>query len=114
MNRNVFWHHAENVAEDDIDRMNAFWGDDSWRQVAYKSVTTLFGLEDEKTDNKTVAAAFRTRLQQVAGFANVAEPMPMRNTKGAVVYYLFFASQKPVARNIVAAIFKKYRDRGAI
>ena len=36
----------------------------------------------------------------------------MRNTCGAVVYYLFFASQKPVAQKIVTSIFKKYRDRG--
>jgi hypothetical protein len=38
----------------------------------------------------------------------------MRNSTGAVVYYLYFASQKPVADKIVANIFKKYRDRGAV
>ena len=36
----------------------------------------------------------------------------MRNTKGAVVYYLFFASPKPVAAKIVQSIFNKYRDKG--
>jgi hypothetical protein len=40
--------------------------------------------------------------------------MPMRNTKGAIVYYLFFASPKAVAANIVEDIFEKYRDRGKI
>jgi hypothetical protein len=28
----------------------------------------------------------------------------------AVVYYVFFASQKPVAKKIITDIFKKYRD----
>jgi len=36
----------------------------------------------------------------------------MRNKKGAVVYYLFFASQKPAAENIVKDIFQKYRSEG--
>jgi hypothetical protein len=37
----------------------------------------------------------------------------MTNSKGAVVYYLFFASYKPVAEQIVQSIFAKYKDRGA-
>ncbi len=113
MNMNVFWHHPEGVDETDIARMNAFWGDESWRKVAYEPVPTLFGPEDEKTDNETIAEAFRQRLRDVAGFGNVPEPIPMRNTTGATVYYLFFASPKPVAQHIVTDIFNKYRDRGA-
>jgi three-Cys-motif partner protein len=74
-------------------------------------VPTLFGPEDEKTDNETIAQAFRQRLRQVAGFTNVPEPMPMRNTKGAIVYYLFFASQNRTAEKIAKQIFAK--DRGA-
>ena len=38
-----------------------------------------------------------------------AMPLPMKNKKNAVVYYLFFASQKPVAQKIITAIFDKYR-----
>lgn len=114
MNRNVFWRNPEGVDEDDIARMNAFWGDESWRKVAYEPVQTLFGSEDEKTDNETVAEAFRERLRKVAGFSNVPEPIPMRNSTAATIYYLFFASPKPVAQNIVTDIFTKYRNRGAI
>jgi hypothetical protein len=36
----------------------------------------------------------------------------MRNTKGGVVYYLYFASQKNTAENIVLQIFEKFRNRG--
>ncbi len=91
--------------------MTAYWGDSSWYDAAYAKGQTLFGW-DVKTSNEAVVAAFRDRLKNVAGFANVPEPIPMRNTIGAVVYYLFFASQRPVAANIVRDIFKKYRDRG--
>jgi len=34
----------------------------------------------------------------------------MRNSNGAVVYYLFFASQVDTAERIVFDIFKKYRS----
>jgi three-Cys-motif partner protein len=112
MNRNVFWQNPEGVDDRDIARMTAFWGDDSWRQAAYRKRRTLFDEQDEKTSNWTVAEAFRERLQKVAGFAYVPEPMPMRNTKGAVVYYLFFASRKSVAEHIVTDIFKKFQGRG--
>ena len=33
----------------------------------------------------------------------------MRNSNNAVVYYLFFASQKYVAEKIIEDIFSKYR-----
>ena len=111
MNRNVLWRAPERVDPDQAARLTAFWGDESWRQAAYDTEGNLFGWE-QKTDNRTVAEAFRKRLQKVAGFKHVPEPIPMRNEQGAVVYYLFFASQKPIAANIVGDIFQKYRDRG--
>jgi three-Cys-motif partner protein len=111
MNRNVFWHYPEKVDKPDIRRMNTFWGDESWRNVAYQEERTLFGPVEKKAANETVAEAFRQRLRDLAGFANVPDPVPMRNSSGAVVYYLFFASPKPVAQKIVVAVFKKYSDR---
>jgi hypothetical protein len=45
----------------------------------------------------------------VAGFSFVPEPLAMKNSNNAVVYYLFFASQKPVAKKIIDDIFKKYK-----
>jgi three-Cys-motif partner protein len=113
MNRNVLWRNPTGVDPADIERMNAFWGDESWRRIAYTTDGNLFGFE-EKADNETIAEAFRHRLRNVAGFKHVPKPMPMRNSHGAIVYYLFFASQKPVAVSIVEDIFAKYRDRGAV
>lgn len=111
MNRNVLWHDAAAVDPQQADRMTAFWGDDTWKRAAYDTLGNLFGWQ-EKQSNDAVAQAFRQRLKKVAGFDHVPEPIPMRNTKGAIVYYLFFASPKPVAAKIVTAIFEKYRNKG--
>ncbi|UCH92795.1 MAG: three-Cys-motif partner protein TcmP [Candidatus Aminicenantes bacterium] len=113
MNRNTLWRQQEKVSQKNIERMNCFWGDESWRGVAYRKQRTLFGYEEEKTSNEDIAKAFQERLKKVAGFLKVPSPLPMYNSKGAVVYYLFFASQKPVAQKIVTDIFKKYRGRGS-
>jgi hypothetical protein len=86
-------------------------GDESWRSVAYKSEATLFGLEDVKAPNEAIAEAFQKRLKEVAGFAYVPEPLPMRNSNNAIVYYLFFASAKKTAQKIVNFIFDKYKSR---
>jgi three-Cys-motif partner protein len=114
MNMNVFWKNPEGVDEADIARMNAFWGDESWRTAAYRKERGLFDDIEEKNANETVAEAFRERLRSVGGFSNVPSPIPMRNSLGATVYYLYFASQKPVAQNIVNHVFDKYRNRGAV
>ncbi len=114
MNRNVLWRKPEGVSPDQVERMSKFWGDESWREVAYtqSKQMSLFGdVEQEKTPNEIVAEAFRIRLKKVAGFQNVPRPIAMRNTQNAVVYYLFFASHKPVSESIVQDIFDKYADR---
>jgi len=111
MNRNALRRNPAGVEDLQKARMTAFWGDDSWSLVAYRTDTTLFG-EPEKQSNEVIAEAFRRRLKEIAGFARVPEPLPMRNSKGAIVYYLFFASQKNTAENIVRDIFRKYQNRG--
>ena len=108
INRNVLWREPEGVDQADIARMNRFWGDESWRQIAYSTAGNLFGWK-EKTDNETIAAAFRARLRNVAQFRNVPAPLPMRNSRNAIVYYLFFASQNDAANHIVGDIFSGYR-----
>jgi three-Cys-motif partner protein len=114
MNLNVLWHKPEEVLPGQVERMNRFWGDESWRTIAYipSRQKNLFGQkEEQKAPIERVVEAYRERLKQVAGFQYVPRPIAMRNTQNAVLYYLFFASQKPVAKNIVKDIFDKYRDR---
>jgi len=112
MNMNVLKRDPERVDEQQRARMDAFWGDRTWEEAAYQKMRGLFGEIDEKTTNQKLAAAFRDRLTQVAGFKYVPQPMPMRNSNGAVVYYLFFASPNKVGGKIVTQILNKYRDRG--
>lgn len=112
MNRNALWRNPDAVAADDIARMTRFWGDESWRQAAYAESPQpdFFGpTEMVKQSNEAIVTAFRERLKVVAGFHSVVDPLPMRNSNNAVVYYLFFASQKSVAEKIINDIFAKYR-----
>ena len=92
--------------------MSAFWGDETWREVAYRKTQGLFDTIEEKVSTESVVAAFRDKLRTVAGFDYVPEPIPMRNTRGATVYYLFFASPNATGAKIVSQIFDKYKDRG--
>ena len=115
MHRNVFWHDPSGVAPEDIGRMNRFWGGESWREVVYTSQPTLFGDQTSKDLNTTeaVAKAFQTRLKDVAGFGYVPEPVPMRNSRNGIIYYLFFATPNATGAKIVREIFDKYRREGA-
>lgn len=113
MNRNVLWRNPDKVTTARIARFNEFWGDSSWERAAYSTTGNLFELP-EKQPNEAVVAAFRDRLVEVARFKRVPDPLPMRNSKGATVYYLFFASQVDVAEHIVTDIFKKYSAVGEI
>lgn len=115
MNRNAIWRNPDKVPRDGIDRMTRFWGNESWKQAAYaksRQSSMFFEPDDEKQSNAAIVAAFRERLNKVAGFEFVPEPMPMTNSRNAVVYYLFFASGKPVARDIITHIFTTSRRRG--
>jgi len=114
MNRNVLRHKRDQVSQAQIDRMNRFWGDDSWQNAAYipaKQMDLFREDSEEKASNEIMAEAYRKRLVEMAGFNNVPSPIAMRNTKNAIVYYLFFASHKPVAEGIIRDIFKKYANR---
>ncbi len=113
MNRNALWRNPDRVSPGRIARMTACWGDESWKEAAYTTEGSLFQIPEKET-NETVAKAFGQRLRKVAGFARVPQPLPMRNAKGAIVYYLFFASQVEVAEDIVGDIFAKYRTKGEV
>lgn len=112
MNRNAIWKNPQKAPQAGVDRMNKFWGDETWRQAAYAEARqrNFFGPELVKQGNEQIVAAFRDRLKKVAGFAFVPQPLPMRNSRNADVYYLFFASPKAVAEKIITDIFRKYRS----
>lgn len=112
MNRNAIWRNPERAPREGIERMTRFWGDDSWRRAAYADSAQyqFFSVPDRvKQDNDAIVGAFRERLKMIAKFDFVPEPLPMKNSNNAVVYYLFLASPKAVAKKIIEEIFAKYR-----
>lgn len=113
-NMNVFLRNRDKVSAAQIERIRSFWGDDSWEQAGYTKEPGLFGDIESKASNEAIVKAYRKRLQKVAGFKYVPEPLPMRNSNGAVIYYLFFASHNSTGDRIARAIFKKYRDKGIV
>jgi RNA polymerase sigma factor (TIGR02999 family) len=108
-NMNMFLRRPNDVRPAEIERINAVWGDDSWRRAVYRKGRSLFGEIEEKRNNEAIAEAFRKRLEEVAGFKYVPPPVPMRNSTGAVVYYLYFASPNKTGATIVEHIFRRYR-----
>jgi three-Cys-motif partner protein len=112
MNMNVLWRNRQKVPAAQKARMDTFWGDDTWSFAVYKSTQGLFNDIEEKSTNRDIAKAFQQRLHDVAGFAYVPAPIPMRNSTGSVVYYLFFASPNKTGAKIVQDIFDEYRDKG--
>ena len=112
-NMNVFMKDPGKVTPEQAARMDAVWGDASWRSAVYKKEPGLFGEMEAKETNDVIAEAFRARLRDVAGFEFVPPPIPMRNDNGSVIYYLYFASPNQTGASIVQQIFDKYRTRGA-
>jgi three-Cys-motif partner protein len=113
INRNVLFEDLSRATEDDIKRMNTFWGDGSWQEILYRKQSDLFGETHQikKEGYRYLALAYRERLLSIAGFKFVPEPVLMTNTKNGPLYYLFFASPQQVAEKIIVDIFDNYRER---
>jgi len=112
-NRNVLHRDGPDSAlPTEIEKLTAFWGDTSWRDVAYKKRLGLFGEMLEKRSNEMLATAYRKRLREIAGFQYVPEPLAMRNSRGAVVYYMYFASHNQIGYKIASSVLDKYREDG--
>lgn len=114
MNRSVLSKSGPNEASKmAIDALDLFWGDDTWREIAYKDQQqSLFQVEKTKVTNHDLALAYQRRLKNVAGFKFVPDPIPLKNSSGSTIFYLFFASHKAVAGDIVKSIFHKYSSKG--
>jgi three-Cys-motif partner protein len=115
-NMNVLLKNPSQARPDQVARMNFMWGDESWRDAGYrKEQRSLYDDEfvQEKAGNDRLVKGFQARLRDVAGFRYVPDPIPMKNSSGATVYYLFFASPNSTGHRIVEEIFKKHAPRAA-
>ena len=110
INRSVVRSNPKDITQKNIKRMDQFWGDNRWYDLLYASSPDLFveGREQRKAKAETaLVQAYRKKLLD-AGFSCVPIPLPIRNTQRGIIYFIFFASEKPVAKNIVEHIFKKW------
>lgn len=111
MNRNCKKENVSEILPSEIDAMDRFWGDRTWHSVMYKRSAQghLFGADElDKTANRDLVHAYCKRLHEVAGFGFVSEPLAMRNSKQAVVYYLIFAGPNKTGWSIVKDIYRKH------
>jgi three-Cys-motif partner protein len=116
MNMNVLLRDPAKAEPGQVERMDRFWGDGSWRSVAYELSPqgNLFGdSEHVKVEdaNEKISEAYRQRLIDVAGFAYAPQPLRFVNSLGFTIYYLFFASPNPTGNKIVEDVFRKHRTK---
>ena len=111
MNRNCKQADISRILPGELEVMDRFWGDRSWHSAMFRpsAQTSLFEDDElDKTENRDLVNAYCKRLKAVAGFGFVADPLPMRNSRNAVVYYLIFAGPNKTGWMIVQDIFRKY------
>jgi three-Cys-motif partner protein len=94
------------------EKLTRIWGADSWKGLAYTVQPRLFEepVLIKIRGNETLKDGFIHRLKNIATFSYVPEPILMRNKQGGPLYFLFFASHKPVAQSIARDIFDKWRS----
>ncbi len=111
MNRNCKHDNLSKILPGELRAMDRFWGDRSWHAAMFRPSPqqNLFGAEDlDKTENRDLVEAYCKRLTEVAGFGFVANPLPMRNSRNAIVYYLIFAGPNRTGWKIVQDLYRKY------
>jgi three-Cys-motif partner protein len=113
MNRNCKHEDLSRVLPGELDAMDRFWGDRSWHSEMFRlsAQGNLFGDDElDRTENRDLVNAYCKRLKEIAGFGFVADPLAMRNSRQAIVYYLVFAGPKQTGWKIVQDIYRKYRS----
>ena len=113
MNRNCKKRALAEILPGELGAMDSFWGDRSWHNAMFRNTGQMDmfgGMDLEKNENDVLVSAYCSRLRDKAGFGFVAEPLPMRNSKGATVYFLIFAGPNATGWKIVQSIYNSYRQ----
>jgi three-Cys-motif partner protein len=112
INRNSALRDQASIAEANATRMTKWWGDESWKEQFYGPGPKL--LHGESTNRKTVnnddvVEMYRQRLLSEGGYEFVTNPLPMKNSQNAVLYYILLASNNETAVRIMDEILDRYR-----
>jgi len=91
-------------------KMNAYWGDETWLDDLYSTdgMLPIDGLTRRKREPRALIDAFRQRLITAGGYSVVSNGIPMRNTKGNVVYHLLVGSHSAKAAQVIRALEKRF------
>lgn len=113
VNRNCALVREGRAAPKDVARLNRAWGSDEWQELFYRRSynVDLFGEPVAGRKSITpdaIAEAYRERLR-AAGFKYVPQPVAMRNSAGAPLYYLYFASNHAKGNEIGSAVLRQFR-----
>lgn len=116
MNRSVLRDPSKEApTQEQVERMNRFWGDETWRAAAFEQPRDLWGDPmplRKKQGNEPIVQAYIKRLHEVAGFEYVSKPLAMRNSNNAPVYYLIGASAATQGVKLFNGVFKRWRKKG--
>jgi hypothetical protein len=85
-----------------------------WRAIEMagrlRTIDLFVAFADAPNDaSNDTPVALKRRLREDAGFANVLDPLPLRDRAGRTVAHLFFASRNNMANGIVEDIFTTHR-----
>ena len=85
-------------------KLDEYFGDPGWFEVAYPTEDNLFGTAAEKAPDagERLLGWYRERLK--VAFGNVSEPLLVRNTVGGHLYYLIFAGPNETGAKIATDI----------
>ena len=111
MNRNCKHENISSILPGELASNGSFLGRSLLARgnVSSQRSKNLFGDKDmDKTGNRDLVNAYCQRLKQFAGFGFVADPLAMRNSRNAIVYYLIFAGPNKTGWEIVQDIYHKY------
>jgi len=82
-----------------------------WRAVEMagrlRTIDLFAAFADTRDDTPQT---LKRRLREDAGFANVMEPLALRDGAGRIASHLFFASRNNMANGVVEDIFTTHRD----
>lgn len=97
-----------NMPENLTNQLNACFGTDEWKAIAYRKDTDLFG-DEVISKNGGVAESLLNlyvgRLRKI--FPHVATPRLIRNTRNAPLYYLIWAGPNELGLKVADKILKQ-------
>ena len=77
-------------AHQEIAAVNAFLDDQNWRTRYYESQANV-----SIPPTRVLIDTYRSRLRSRLGYTNFGDPIAIRNSNGAPIFYVLFASKNP-------------------